>query len=422
MLSRFRYLFVIIMFLQAVCLWAMPVSEKSDTVAIDDNLRISLVTCYPGDKIYELFGHTAIRVQRSGSGAFDLAFNYGMFSFATGNFVYKFTAGQTDYMLGAYDFDDFMVDYVMRGSKVVEQELNLTPESKQQLLNALIQNARPENRVYRYNFLFDNCATRPRDMVEQAVKSFGVVQYGEEHELPSFRTLIHRYADNYSWFMFGVDLALGHELDRPASWREQMFIPVLLEEAFREAKVVEIIDSIQTEVPLVCAEQVLFDPGSSPVLPPTPWYLTPLFVGLVLLLIALGVTYVDRQYRRVSLWFDSVFYGLCFLGSIVIYFLIFFSEHPTTDINYNALWLTPLSLIAATLPYVRSMRGVVRAYHVLNLVAILLFLITAVFGIQHYNIGVYPLIATSALRSVNYIVLYRISTRTYKPSSLHRNE
>lgn len=201
-----------------------------------------------------------------------------------------------------------------------------------------------------------------------------------------------------------------------------MFIPVLLEEAFREAKIVEITDSIQTEVPLVCAEQVLFDPGSSPVLPPTPWYLTPLFVGLVLLLIALGVTYVDRQYRRVSLWFDSVFYGLCFLGSIVIYFLIFFSEHPTTDINYNALWLTPLSLIAATLPYVRSMRGVVRAYHVLNLVAILLFLITAVFGIQHYNIGVYPLIATSALRSVNYIVLYRISTRTYKPSSLHRNE
>lgn len=76
---------------------------KSDTVAIDDNLRISLVTCYPGDKIYELFGHTAIRVQRSGSEAFDLAFNYGMFSFATGNFVYKFTAGQTDYMLGAYD-------------------------------------------------------------------------------------------------------------------------------------------------------------------------------------------------------------------------------------------------------------------------------------------------------------------------------
>ncbi len=422
MLSRFRYLFVIILLLQAACLCAQPISDKSDTVAVDDDLRISLVTCYPGDKIYELFGHTAIRVQRSGSDAFDWAFNYGMFSFASGNFVYKFTAGQTDYMLGVYDFDDFMVDYVMRGSKVVEQELNLTPEDKRQLLDALIQNARPENRVYRYNFLFDNCATRPRDMIERVVQDSGTVQYGEGHEMPSFRMLIHRYADNYSWFMFGVDLALGHELDRPASWREQMFVPILLEEACREAVIVGFSDTIRTELPLVSSEQVLFDPGSSPVLPPTPWYLTPHFIGLVLLLIAVGVTYVDRQYRRVSLWFDSVFFGLCFLGSVIIYFLVFFSEHPATTINYNALWLTPLSLIAAALPYVRSMRGVVRAYHVLNLVAILLFLITAVFGIQHYNIGVYPLIATSALRSVNYIVLYRVSTRTYKPASLHRNE
>lgn len=422
MLPRLRFVFLFWAMLQAVVLWAQPAPAQSDTTVVADDLRISLVTCYPGDKIYELFGHTAIRVQRSGSDALDVAFNYGMFSFATGNFVYKFTAGQTDYMLGVYDFDDFMVDYVMRGSKVVEQELNLSPEAENRLFAALIQNARPENRVYRYNFLFDNCSTRPRDMIEKTVGEYGAVQYGGEHATPSFRKIIHSYADNYSWFMFGVDLALGHELDRPASWREQMFIPVVLEEACREATVVTSSDTVSVAAPLICAERVLFDPGTSPVLPPTPWYLTPLFAGLVLLLVAVGVTYVDRQYRRVSRWFDTLFFGLCFLGSIVIYFLIFCSEHPTTTINYNGLWLTPLSLIAAVLPYVRSMRGVVRAYHILNLIAILLFLITALFGIQHYNIAFYLLIATSALRSVNYILIYRVSTRTYKPASLHRNE
>ena len=172
--------------LQAVVLWAQPAPAQSDTTDVADDLRISLVTCYPGDKIYELFGHTAIRVQRSGSDALDVAFNYGMFSFATGNFVYKFTAGQTDYMLGVYDFDDFMVDYVMRGSKVVEQELNLSPEAENRLFAALIQNARPENRVYRYNFLFDNCSTRPRDMIEQTVGEYGAVQYGGGEAHPPF--------------------------------------------------------------------------------------------------------------------------------------------------------------------------------------------------------------------------------------------
>lgn len=120
----------------------------------NDSLSISLLTCSPGTEIYELFGHTGIRVQQFGETPFDIVFNYGMFSFNAPNFVYRFTKGETDYCLGVNDFRDFITAYVMRDSRVDEQILNLTGLQKRALLDALIENARPENRTYRYSFLF----------------------------------------------------------------------------------------------------------------------------------------------------------------------------------------------------------------------------------------------------------------------------
>ena len=347
----------------------------------------------------------------------DRVYNFGMFSFSKPNFVYRFVKGETDYALAGYPFEYFIPEYVERNSKVVEQVLNLSQRQAESLYLQLEWLRLPQNREYRYNYVLDNCATRPRDMIEKVT---GGLNYPQPADTTlTFRDMMRSYSGNYPWYQFGIDLALGSGIDYRLDAREQMFAPIYLMNAFQGSA---FIDESGHRVPLVKEKIVLFDGSESPVLPPTPWYLTPLFAGLVLLLVAVGVTYVDRQYRRVSRWFDTLFFGLCFLGSIVIYFLIFCSEHPTTTINYNGLWLTPLSLIAAVLPYVRSMRGVVRAYHILNLIAILLFLITALFGIQHYNIAFYPLIATSALRSVNYILIYRVSTRTYKPASLHRNE
>lgn len=413
------FIAIVAFLLSVIGLSAAPLAPDSTATSGEDSLRISLITCYPGDEIYQLFGHTALRVQQTGDNPFDWAFNYGMFSFDSGNFVYRFTKGETDYMLGVYDFEDFMVDYVMRGSTVVEQELNLTQEEKAALMAALVENAAPQNRVYRYNFLFDNCATRPRDRIEAAVE--GSIDFGSAHESLTFRDEIHRYGRNYEWFMFGVDLALGKALDDRATWREQMFVPMILQDAFNQA-VVSRPDSLQKVAPLVCRETLLFESDSSPVLPPTPWYLSPVFVALLLLAAAGFITYVNQQYRRVSRWFDAVFYGFCFVGGCIIYFLVFFSEHPATTINLNALWLSPFALIAALFPYVAPLRVVAKWYHWVNLGALALFLIIAALQIQHFNIAVYPLVAVSILRSYNYIAVCRASARNYKPASLHRNE
>lgn len=419
MSRKVGFIAIVVFLLSVIGLSAAPLVPDGAATSGEDSLRISLITCYPGDEIYQLFGHTAIRVQQTGGNPFDCAFNYGMFSFDSGNFVYRFTKGETDYMLGVYDFEDFMVDYVMRGSTVVEQELNLTKAEKEELLAMLVENAAPQNRVYRYNFLFDNCATRPRDRIEAAVD--GSIDFGGAHESLSFRDEIHRYGRNYKWFMFGVDLALGKALDEHATWMEQMFVPMILQDAFNQA-VVSRSDSLQEAVPLVCRETLLFEATGSPVLPPTPWYLSPVFMALLLLTAAGCVTYVNLQYRRVSRWFDAVFYGLCFVGGCIIYFLVFFSEHPATTINFNALWLSPFALIAALFPYIAPLRVVAKWYHWVNLGALALFLIVAALQIQHFNIAVYPLVAASILRSYNYIAVCRASARNYKPASLHRNE
>ena len=133
---------------------------KSNGPAADghDSIRISLLTCAPGEEIYSLFGHTAIRYENPSQGI-DVVFNYGLFSFNTPNFILRFSLGETDYQLGATDYAHFAAEYAFFGRSVWQQTLNLTEREKAELIRLLQENYRPENRVYRYNFFYDNCAT-----------------------------------------------------------------------------------------------------------------------------------------------------------------------------------------------------------------------------------------------------------------------
>lgn len=400
MLRQLGTLLLSIVLSACLGLSAMPAQAIECDTLPHDTLRVSLITCDQGPDVYQLFGHSALRVERTGNDAIDWVFNYGMFSFSD-DFVFKFTKGETDYLLGVYDFDDFIVDYVMRGSSVYEQELNLSHEEKEHLFDALCLNAAPQNRVYRYNFLYDNCATRPRDMIEASMALHNeTISFAEVDTLHTFRQLIRHYAANYSWLTFGIDLALGRELDRKATWREHMFIPLLLQQACNDA----VVTSNDSETrPLVLSKRVLYDSGIVPVNPPTPWYLSPLFVALLLLTATIVVTIYDVRKCKVSRWYDTIIGTLLFVASLIIYFLIFASEHPATDINIHALWLTPLAIIPAILPYIPRLQSIVRWYHIVNLVLLALFLIMVICKVQCIDVAVLPLIAVSALRSYNFI-------------------
>ncbi len=107
---------------------------------LSEQSSISLLTCSPGDQLYSLFGHSAIRVKDAEAG-FDLVFNYGTFDFDTPNFYLKFAKGDLNYWLNYYGFERFKRSYAYFGQSVTENELNLTLAEKQKLFDALLFNA-----------------------------------------------------------------------------------------------------------------------------------------------------------------------------------------------------------------------------------------------------------------------------------------
>jgi hypothetical protein len=228
------------------------------------SLRISLLTCAPGAELYSTFGHTALRVQDAATGV-DEVYNYGTFEFAP-DFYSKFIRGKLLYALSVEGFNEFMFQYQAESRSVIEQSLSLTCLQKSSLSAALRANAQPQNKAYRYDFLFDNCTTRARDMVDTG--SSGNVHFKTilPQEPPTFRNLIDIYLNraNQDWSKLGIDLLLGAKMDRKASNREAMFLPDNLLKAFDSATLDgrPLVNGKQTILPLpsVNSESFLITP------------------------------------------------------------------------------------------------------------------------------------------------------------------
>ena len=183
------------------------VAQDSIQTNAMDSVEVSLLTCSPHEEIYSLYGHTALRWHDLRNGE-DLAFNWGIFNFKKPYFVLRFVFGLTDYELGAIPMKYFMEEYRSVGSSVTEQVLDLTAEEKQRLFQALITNLQPENRIYRYNYFYDNCSTRPRDIIEQCVN--GKLEYTDSEEFnQSYREIVISCTSHHPWATFGNNVLLG---------------------------------------------------------------------------------------------------------------------------------------------------------------------------------------------------------------------
>ena len=230
----------------------LPIGQT--TANSNDSIRLSLLTCSPGEVIYTLFGHTAIRYENPSQGI-DVVFNYGLFSFDIPNFALRFSLGETDYRLGVIDYPHFAGEYAYFGRSVWQQTLNLNNEEKAELIRLLQENYRPENRVYRYNFFYDNCATRPRDKIEESIAGKVIYPVEPQDGSRTFREIVHQYCKGHPWARFGIDLCIGSEADRPITQRQMMFAPFYLMDAFAGAQITG--DSIQR--PLVTDSELIVD-------------------------------------------------------------------------------------------------------------------------------------------------------------------
>ncbi len=391
-----------LIFALAVCLTAKAQLSLPDSCH-GSGPTVSLLTADPGPEIYQLEGHSGLRIRTD---SLDIVANWGLFDFSSPNFVYRFVKGETDYCLGITDFNDFIYQYMVRGRRVTEQTLNLTRGQSLRLIELVLTAARPENRTYRYNYVLDNCATRPLRFIEMATGDS--VRFDSKAQITegttTFRNVMRRFHANYPWYQFGIDLALGSGIDYPITAREAAFAPVVLEDLASSA-------TIGDSIPLVTSTRILSPgPEDGPILPPTPWYLTPM--AAMLLLLSLSIVYYVTAVSRHRLYrgWQALFFSVAGLAGCIVAFLVCISTHEATSPNWIILWLNPLCLLVPLLVFWRKALKAVRIYMIVNITMIILYGITCGFGTQSINLAFLPMALADIIMSITYLRLTRENT------------
>ena len=319
-------LYIVLTFILSV----VNATAGAQSMRNSDRIQISLLTCSPGKEVWAQYGHTAIRYYDKESGE-DLAINYGIFSLDQTYFIPRFVLGMTDYRMGVQPMDMFLAQYSYEGRGVIEQVLNLSAEDKEVIYKALQENMKPENVVYRYNYFFDNCTTRARDMLVNHLH--GKVVYPPAEEDATFRSMIHKWNNKYEWSQFGEDLLLGVNADRKTTKSEQQFLPENLRSDFDKAR--------YNGKPLVKETNVLLDAETEVAEPAFP--LSPLSIALIFAAISLVMMLFSYRRQQVYWAWDLALMLTSGLMGI-IFFVMIFSQHPCVSLNFILLFFNPLPL------------------------------------------------------------------------------
>ena len=353
-----------------------PVAAQEDIPPMD-SVEFSLLTCPPHDEVYSLYGHTAIRYHELRPGGLDWAFNYGVFDFKKPHFVARFVFGLTDYELGAYPYKYFVKEYRRFGSMVTEQVLNLTDEEKMALHDALAINLRPENKIYRYNYFYNNCTTKARDIIESCIN--GKVEYaGREDYTPSYRNMVHSMTRNNPWSRFGNDLLLGIKADWKTDLRQQEFLPGNLLYDFDHAQIY----SNGSYRPLIKERRIAVPAGVQIIESGFP--LTPLACAAILLAVGIVIFFFEWRKKRAFVLWDVLL--MITTGTIgIVLTLMLFSQHPTVSLNLQIILCNPLPWLFLW-PVIR---GRETRYWKITAILAVLFLIGSFF--QCYAEGIHVL-------------------------------
>ena len=303
-------------------------------------IRISLLTCTPGQELYSTFGHSAIRVVDSATNT-DLVFNYGTFDFYDPDFYKKFIKGKLLYFVSVDSLQNFLLEYQYDKRGVIEQVLNLSCKEKQAMMSALFENAKEENKYYHYDFNYDNCTTRLRDMLEKATGKELKTKNILPHVKTTFRHLIHDYLNRggQQWSKLGIDILLGSPLDKKITNREAMFLPDYLMMAFDSSSINHESLVAQKNILLISQEEKKANP-----------LFTPLLVfSILFLLIATVSIFAATSFRVFLKIFDFIFFFTLGLLGILLLFMWFGTNHAMCKNNFNLLWALPLHLPVALL-------------------------------------------------------------------------
>jgi hypothetical protein len=324
-----RYILCFTLFIQSFVSFS-----ATDFYQLSPTASVSLLSCDPGDDLYSIFGHSALRVADP-EGDFDVVYNYGTFSF-NDDFYFHFVMGKLNYKLAREHFENFLGSYHYENRSVREQILNLTQAEKQLIFEFLENNHLPENRYYLYDFFYDNCSSRIRDVIEKCLGD--KLQFSDpenKSEQETFRNMIDRYLIPMPWADFGIDIGLGLPTDKKVTVRERMFLPDELFDAFENASI--------NEKKLVANTRILYQavPQNT-----DNTFFTPIIFGWILLLISILISLLHPLQKLIKIWTFLLYFSVSLCGLLVA-FLWFITDHTATDYNFNLMWANPLFFISA---------------------------------------------------------------------------
>jgi hypothetical protein len=348
-----------------------------------------LLTCGPGTETYSVYGHSALRILLPDKNS-DFVYNWGVFDFDTPNFAWKFAKGRLEYMLGVYPYKSFLEEYKSENRWVISQKINLEEEEKHQLFVLISENLKPENIKYRYDFFFDDCSTRIRDLLEKAVGNKLLYPTEEaKKKLPTFRQLTGEHQKGFPWLNFGIDLLMGSPCDKKAAFRDRMFLPLYLQTGLSALEVRQ----GDKMIPLLTNPEVKISSGQ-PALKENPLG-SPIFIFSLTLIvfILLSAVFKKTGHNRIM---DLLVFALFALLSVLMIFSNFFTDHQQMKWNLNIIWLNPFIIICLAC-LILNKGG--KIWFRLTFWFALVFLILMALLPQHINNACLPLITLLILRS-----------------------
>ena len=368
----------------------------SQSINYSDNLTISVITCGPGEELYSKFGHSAFRIQDHTT-HLDIVYNYGVFDFTAPNFYTNFAKGKLIYKLGRTRYDYFYEQYEYENREVKEQILNLTNTQEKKLAAFLEINAKPENTRYQYDFFYNNCATKIREVLDIVFPN--LISYSNKHITTSYtlRELINNNVTYNTWANVGINIALGSVIDIKATTDEYQFLPKYIYEAFENARI--------NNNSLVKENRLILNVDNSRVKKDFYSILSPLVIFTLLSIIIIYFTYKDYKKNNRNIVLDFVILLSTGAVGILILLLWFATNHTTTAGNLNILWAFAPNLIIAVLLLKKNKQNWLFYYFILLIVLLGIQAIVWMFKIEEFVYTMIPIFIALGIR-YTYLMKY----------------
>lgn len=379
-------------FLLLLCLFSFQISVSQ---MLSPNAEISVLTIGPGTSLNDAFGHNGFRIKDNVQGV-DVVYDYGRFPFNEPGFYLNFARGKLSYSIGKDTFNDIINFYTWQNRTIKEQNLNLSATEKQELYTFLLNNYKPENRAYLYDFFYDNCATKIRDVANSTLNNGISFQKPDDYQAQTFRTLIQNNLNKNSWGSLGIDIALGSVIDREASPEEQMFLPENIHRFFSKA-------TLQNGEALVSNSVTLYTEKEKNTT--SNLWTSPLTIMSLLALGILWLTYTDHKKNKRTKWLDITLFTITGLIGVFLLLLWFATDHSATAHNYNLLWAFALNAFVIGQLSRKQPKPWFSKYLKFLIIMLCLLVFHWLVGVQVFAVTLIPLLIALTIRYM-YLIKY----------------